>query len=109
RHRLPVDPLAAVTPADFVEDLADLCGLLEGREDRGNGGRADVVATLDQIRERVYDGPGLFDVRLVALDREPVPAQHDRAPEAVTQGAEDAVADRGELGRDFVRDGENLL
>jgi hypothetical protein len=46
---------------------------------------------------------------VVALDRQAVAAQQDRAPKPVTQRVEDAVADRGELGRDFVRDRENLL
>ena len=57
----------------------------------------------------VDDSASLLDVGLVALDRQPVSAQHDRAPQPVAQGAEHAVADRGQLGRDLVRDGENLL
>jgi hypothetical protein len=96
-------------PDDVVEDLADVLRLLERRKDRVDGRRADVVAALDQIGELVDHGPGLLDVRLVALDRQPVSAQDDRAPEPVAQGAEHAVADRGQLGRNLVRDRENLL
>ena len=45
----------------------------------------------------------------VAGDRQPVAAQEDRDLEAIAQRVEDAVADRGELGRDVVGDIENLF
>jgi hypothetical protein len=48
-------------------------------------------------------------VGLVTFDRQAVSAQEDRAAKAIAKRAENAVADRGELGRDFVRNGENLL
>jgi hypothetical protein len=60
------------------------------------------VAAFDEIGELVDDGARLLDVWLVALDREPVAAQHDRAAEPVSKGTEHAVADRGELSRDLV-------
>ena len=46
---------------------------------------------------------------VVALEREPVAAQEDGDLEAVAERVEDAVVDRGELGRDLVGDRENFL
>ena len=53
--------------------------------------------------------PRLADLAVVALERELVAAQPDRAPHPVAQRPQDPVVDGGELGRDLVGDGENLL
>jgi hypothetical protein len=102
RDRLRRDLLATMAPDDVVEDLADVLGLLKRGHDRIDGRRADLVAALDEVGEFVDDGSRLLDAWLVALDREPVAAQHDRAAEPFPKGAEHAVADRRELGRDLV-------
>jgi len=67
------------------------------------------VAALDQVDELVDDGPGLGHALVVTLDREPVAPQADRAPKPAAERVEHAVADRGELGRDVVRDIQHLL
>ena len=108
-HRLRRDLLAAVAPDDVVEDVPDVLGLVERAEDGVDGGRADLVAALDELDELVDDRARLGDVDVVALDRQPVAAQPDRALEPVAQRVEDAVADRGQLGGDVVRDVEGLL
>ena len=46
---------------------------------------------------------------VVAAQREPVPAQGDRAAEPLAERVEDAVLDTCELGRDLVRDVQHLL
>jgi hypothetical protein len=48
-------------------------------------------------------------VHVVARDRQPVAPQQDVDLEPLAQRVEDAVADRGQLGRDIVRDIERLL
>jgi len=65
-----------------------------------------VLHELDQL---VDDRARLGDMDVVARDREPVPAQEDRALEAVAKSVEDAVADRRQLGGDVVGDVEGLL
>ena len=67
------------------------------------------MPAFDQLDELVDDGPCLGHALVIALDREPVSAQANRAAQAVAQGVEHAVADRGELGRDVVRDIKHLL
>ena len=103
------DPLAAVAPDDVLEDVAEVLGLVERGEHGVDRVRADVVAALDELHELVDDRARLGDLRLVALDRQLVAAEADRAAQPVAQRLEHAVADPGELGRDLVRDGENLL
>ncbi len=51
------------------------------------------MAALDELDELVHDGARLGDTGVVALDREAVPAQVDRAVEPVAQRAQHAVAD----------------
>ena len=110
RHRLRRDLLAAVAPDDVVEDARGCPRACVERAEHGvDGRRADLVAALDQLDELVDDSARLGDLRLVALEREPVAAQQDRAVEPVAQRVEHAVADAGELGRDVVRDVENFL
>src|SRR5205085_9954894 len=106
---LRCDPLAAVAPDDVFEDVAEILGLIDGREHRVDRVRADVVAALDELDELVDDCAGLGDARLLALDRQLVAAEADRATQPVAQRLEHAVADPGQLGGDLVRDGENLL
>ena len=69
----------------------------------------DLVAALDELDELVDDRLRLGHVLLVAVERQPVAAEEDRAVEPVAQRVEHAVADAGELGGDVVRDVENFL
>ena len=84
-------------------------GLVERADHRVDGRRPDVVAALDELDELVHDRARLGDLGLLALDREPVAAQQDRAGEPVAQLVEHRVAHPGELRRDVVRDRENFL
>jgi len=67
------------------------------------------VPALDQLDELVDDCPRGRDPEVVALDRELVPAQAERAVEPVAQRVEHAVADAGELRGDLVGDGKDFL
>ena len=96
-------------PDDVVEDVADVLGLVERAEHRVDRVRADLVAALDQLDELVDDRARLGDVRVVALERQLVAAQADRAVEPLAERSEHAVADAGELGGDVVGDRENFL
>ena len=107
--RLRRDLRAAMAPDDVVEDVADVLGLVERAEHRVDRGRADLVPALDQLDELVDDRARLGDVRVVALERQLVPAQADRAVEALAERSEHAVAHAGELGGDVVGDRENFL
>ncbi len=109
RDRLRRDLLAAVAPDDVVEELADVGALLEHAEHGVDGARADLVAVLDQLDDLVHDGARLGDRVLVALERQPVPAQEDRGAQALAQRVEHAVGDPGELSRDVVRNREDFL
>ena len=107
--RLRRDLLAAVAPDDVLEDVADVLGLVERAEHGVDGARADLVAALDQLDELVDDRARLGDAGVVALERQLVAAQADRAVEPLAQRVEHAVADAGQLGGDVVRDRENFL
>ena len=67
------------------------------------------MAALDELDELVHDRPRLGHAFVVSFDRQPVPAQANRAPQPFAQRAEHAVADRGQLGGNVVRDREHLL
>jgi hypothetical protein len=67
------------------------------------------VPALDELHELADDGACLADLGVVALQREAVAAQEQRDAEAVAERVEDAVVDRGQLGRDLVRDRQNFL
>jgi TolB-like protein len=71
--------------------------------------RADLVAALDQLDELVDDLARLRDVLVVAFERQLVAAQPDRAVQAVAQRLEDSVAHAGQLGRNRVRDVQDLV
>ena len=98
-----------MAPDDGVEDLAHVLVGLERAEHGVDRVRADLVAALDQLDELVDHLARLGDVRVVALERQLVAAQPDRALEALAQGVEHAVADPRELGGDGVRDVERVL
>ncbi len=98
-----------MAPDDVVEDLADVLGLVERGDDRADRVRADLVPALDQFDELVDDRARGGDAVVLALDRQLVPAQAQRAGQARAQRVEHAVAHACELGRDFVRDGKGLL
>ena len=109
RDGLRGDLLAAVPPDDVVEDVADVRRLVERRDDGADRVRADRVTALDELDELVDDRAGLRDALLVAVEREPVPAQRDRAAEPLAQRVEHAVADACELRGDLVGNGEHVL
>ena len=103
------DLLAAMAPDDVLEHVADVLRLVERSDDSADRVGADRVASLDQLDELVEHGPGLRDARLVAGQRQAVAAQRDRAAEPLAQRVEHAVADPGQLGRDLVRNCEDVL
>src|SRR5439155_1008211 len=78
--------------------------LVHGVEDGVHRRGPDLLPGLHELDELVDDRARLRDVDVVPRDREPVPAQENRAFQAVAESAEDAVADRGELGGDVVGD-----
>jgi hypothetical protein len=108
-ERLRRDLLSAVTPDDVLEDVADVLGLVERGQDRVHSRRPDLMASFDQVRELVDDGPRLRDVRIVALEGQAVAAQQDLNAQAVAERVEHAVVESRELRRDVVRDRENFL
>jgi hypothetical protein len=67
------------------------------------------MASLDELDELVDDGARLADLLVGAVDRDAVAAQEDLAAESIAQRAEDAVVHGRELGRDLIRDGQDLL
>ena len=103
------DLLAAVAPDDVLEDVADVLRLVDRREHGADRVRPDLVASLDELDELVDDRPRRGHVLVVAAERQPVPAQGDRAAEPLAERVEDAVLDPRELGRDLVRDVQHLL
>ena len=107
--RLRRDLRAAVAPDDVLEDVADVLGLVERAEHRVDRARADLVAALDQLDELVDDRARLGDVRVVALERQLVAAQADRAVSRSRSAPSTPSPDAGELGGDVVRDRENFL
>ena len=70
---------------------------------------SDLVAALDELHELVDDGAGRDDVLVVTSERQPVPAERDRALKALAQRVEDAVLDACELSSDLVRYVQHLL
>src|SRR5438874_2889924 len=98
-----------MAPDDVAEDVLHVLGLVDRVQHGVDRGRADLLPRLDQLDELVHDGARLCDVDVVAGDRQPVPAEQDRAFQPVAERIEDAVADRGELGRDVVGDIEHLF
>ena len=110
RDRLRRDLLAAVAPDDVLEHLADVLGLVERAEHGVDGGRADLVAALDELDELVDDRPRLGrrarpSPSIVSwLPRRRI-VQRRRSRSASSTPSPIA----GELGRDVVRDVENFL
>ena len=96
-----------MAPDDVVEDLADVVRLVE-RAEHGVDGAGPIScppSTSSTSSSTTARASATFGV--VALDRQLVAAQADRAVEPVAQRVEHAVADAGELGRDLVRNGED--
>ena len=98
-----------MAPDDVAEDLSDVLGLVERGDDRADRVRPDLVPSLDQLDQLVDDRSRRRDPDVVALDRQLVPAQAQRAVQPVAQRVEHAVADARELRRDLVRDGKDFL
>ena len=98
-----------MAPDDVLEDVADVLRLVERAEHRVDRRWADLVPALDQLDELVDDRARLGDALVVALERQLVAAQADRAGQALAKRPEHAVADARQLGGDVVRDRENLL
>ena len=70
---------------------------------------ADLVPALDELDELVDDRPRLGDPLAVTVEREPVPAERDRAAEPLSQRVEHPSLDAGELRRDLVGDHDDVL
>ena len=98
-----------MSPDDVVEHVADIGGLVERRDDGADGVRPDRMPSLDELDQLVDHRSRLDDTRIVAVEREPVAAQRDRASEPLAQRVEHAVADAGQLGGDLVGNRENVL
>ena len=96
-------------PDDVLEDVAHVLRLVERGEHGADRVGPDLMAALDELDELVDDRARGGDVLVVAAQRQPVPAQRDRAVEPLPQRVEDAVLDAGELGGDLVRDVQHLL
>ena len=109
RHRLRRDPLAAMRPDDVFEDVADILRLVDRVQNRVDRPGADLLPALDELDELLDDGPRLRDLDVVAVQRQPVAAQVDRAAEPVAERVEDAVRHPRELGGNLVRNLENVL
>jgi hypothetical protein len=60
------------------------------------------VAAFDELDELVDHGARLPHLGVFPLQGQTVAAEEERDPQAVTQSMEDAVVDRGKLGRDLV-------
>ena len=103
------DALAAVRPDDVLEDVAHVLGLVDRVQDRVDRAGADLLAALDEVDELFDDGLGLDDLRVVALEGQPVAAEVDRAAQPLAKRAQHAVADACELGGDLVRDVQDFL
>ena len=82
RDGLRRDLLAAVPPDDVLEDVADVGRLVERAEHGVDRVGADLVAALDELDELVDDRARLGDLLVVALERQQVAAQPDRAARA---------------------------
>ena len=96
-------------PDDVLEDVADVGRLVERRCNGADGVGPDRVATLDELHELVDDGARLGDPLAVAVERELVAAERDRAAEPVAQRVEHAVGDTGELGRNLIGNDDHVL
>ena len=82
---------------------------LERAQHRVDGLRADLVAALDQLDELVDDLTRLPDLRVVAVERQLIAAQADRAAETVAQRVEHALPHPRQLGRNRIGNIENFL
>ncbi len=98
-----------MAPDDVLEDLTHVLDLVERAEHGLDCRRPDLVPAFDELDQLVDDRPRLGHALVVALDRQPVPAQANRATKALAERFEHAVADRGELSSDVVRDRKHLL
>ena len=96
-------------PDDVLEDVADVGSLVERGGNGADGVGPDRVATLDELDELVDDRPRLGHALAVAVERELVAAERDRATEPVAQRVEHAVGDAGELGRNFIGNDDHVL
>jgi hypothetical protein len=67
------------------------------------------MPVLDQVDELTEDRAGLPHVRVVALERQPVAPEQDRAAEPVAHAPEDAVVDGREFRGDLIGNGQNFL
>jgi len=67
------------------------------------------VTTLDELDELVDDGARLGNPAALAVERELVAAERDRATEPVAQRVEHAVGDAGELGRNLIGNDDHIL
>jgi hypothetical protein len=105
-HGLRRHPDAAVPPDHVLEDLGGPLAGVHRARDGLEGRRREVVATLDQPDQLVYDRRRLTHLSLIAVERQDVPAQVKLAADAALELPEHRVLGPGELGGDRVVDGE---
>jgi len=98
-----------VPPDNVFEDLTRILRGIDRRQDGVDGAGPDRVPALDKVDELVDDHARLADFCVVPFEGEPVSSEQQRDAEPVAERAEDAVVDRGQLGRDLVRDRQNFL
>ena len=100
--RLRRDLEVAVAPHDVLEDLGGRLALVEHARHRLDRGRPELVPARHQRGQLAHHGGrGLHRVG-VAVERDDVPAQEDRAVQVLLERAQDLVLRAGQLGRDFV-------
>ena len=96
-------------PDDVLEDVADVGGLVERGGDGADGVGPDRVTAFHELDELVDDGARLGHALALAVERELVAAERDRAAEPVAQRVEHAVGDAGELGCNLVGNDDHVL
>ena len=91
-----------MAPDDVLEHLGGRLALVEHARDRLDRGRAELVPAGHQRGQLAHHGrAGLHRVG-VAVERDDVAAQVDRAVEVLLERAQDLVLGAGELGGDLV-------
>ena len=91
-----------MAPDDVLEHLGGRLALVEHARDGLDRGRPELVAARDERGQLAHDRRrGLHRVGL-AVERDDVAAQVDRAVEVVLERAQDLVLGAGQLGRDLV-------
>src|SRR5581483_11093964 len=95
RDRLRGDALSAVGPDHVLEDVADVLRLIDRVQDRVDRPGPHLLPALDEVDELLDHSPRLGDLGIVAVERQPVATEVDRAAQSVAESLEHAVSDPG--------------